>query len=164
MIITPERAALEAPQRFDHLRGLVRQASHEGPRIDTVERDRRRHRLARGHDLLALFIADQGEGDLGPTGGAPEGRTRPRWPEPHGRRSVSLFAAFPLPRVVDGTREGQTIEPVPRDQRLGSPEGDSSYVLEDGGPRFCLKASCAAAGARGGCGGAWTWADGPRSR
>jgi hypothetical protein len=39
MIITPEQAALKAQERFEHLLGLVRQASHDGRRIDTVERD-----------------------------------------------------------------------------------------------------------------------------
>ena len=146
MIITPEQAALKAQQRFDHLLGLVRQASHEGQRIDTVERDLMRHLLALGHDLLALFIANQGDGDLGPTVEAPEGRTLQRLPEPHVRRYVSIFGEFTIPRVVYGTREGQKIEHVPLDQRLGLPEGDFSYVLEDWGQRLCLKGSFAEAG------------------
>ena len=56
MIITPEQAALTAQERFAHLLDLVRQARQDGPRIDTVERDRRRPRLALGHDLRALVI------------------------------------------------------------------------------------------------------------
>src|SRR3954447_21750978 len=146
MIITPEQAALKAQERFDHLLGLVRQARCDGQRIDTVERDLMRHLLALGHDLLALFIANQGDGDLGPTVEAPEGRTLQRLPEPHVRRYVSIFGAFTLPRAVYGTREGQKIEHVPLDQRLGLPEGDFSYVLEDWGQRFCLKESFAEAG------------------
>mgnify|MGYP003296752549 CR=1 FL=1 len=146
MIITPEQAALKAQERFDHLLNLVRQASHDGERIDTVERDLMRHLLALGHDLLALFIAKQGDGDLGPTMQTSEGRALHRLPEAHARRYVSIFGEFTLPRVVYGTREGQTIECVPLDQRLGLPEGDFSYVLEDWGQRFCLKESFAEAG------------------
>src|SRR5947208_785776 len=146
VIITPEQAALKSQERFDHLLDLVRQASHDGERIDTVEQDLMRHLLALGHDLLALFIANQGDGDLGPTVEAPEGRTLHRLPRSHVRRYVSLFGEFTIPRVVYGTREGQKIECVPLDRRLGLPEGDFSYVLEDWGQRFCLKESFAEAG------------------
>jgi hypothetical protein len=131
MIITPEQAALKARQRFDSLLDLVRHASHDGQRIDTVERDLMRHLLALGHDLLGLFIANQGDGDLGPTVEAPEGRTLHRLPQPHDHRYVSIFGEFLIPRVVYGNREGQKIEYVPLDERLGLPEGDFSYVLED---------------------------------
>src|SRR5512142_2498578 len=146
MIITPEQAALKAQERFDHLLDLVRQASHDGERIDTVERDLMRHLLALGHDLLALFLAKQGDGDLGPTMQTSEGRALHRLPEAHARRYVSIFGEFTLPRVVYGTREGQKIECVPLDERLGLPAGDFSYVLEDRGQRFCLKESFAEAG------------------
>src|SRR5512135_1511981 len=146
MIITPEQAALKAQQRFASLLDLVHHASHDGQRIDTVERDLMRHLLALGHDLLALFIANQGEGDLGPTVESPEGRTRHRLPQPHDRRYVSIFGEFTIPRFVYGTREGQKIEQVPLDERRGLPESDFSYVLEDWGQRFCLKESFAEAG------------------
>ena len=82
----------------------------------------------------------------------PEGRDRPRaaplrrLPEPHDRRYVSIFGELTIARVVYGTREGQKIERVPLDERLGLPEGDFSYVLEDWGQRLCLKESFAEAG------------------
>lgn len=44
-------------------------------------------------------------------------------------------------RRVYGTREGQKIEAVPLDARLGLPAGDFSYVLEDWQQRLCLKES-----------------------
>ena len=50
-----------------------------------------------------------------------------------------------IPRVVYGSREGQEIESVPLDERLGLPAGDFSYVLEDWVQRFCLKGSFAEA-------------------
>ena len=67
-------------------------------------------------------------------------------PEPHDRRYVSIFGELIIPRVVYGTREGQKIERVPLDVRLGLPEGEFSYVLEDWVQRFCLKESFAEAG------------------
>jgi hypothetical protein len=51
-----------------------------------------------------------------------------------------------IARVGYGTGEGQKIERAPLDERLGLPEADFSYVLEDWGQRFCLKESSAEAG------------------
>jgi hypothetical protein len=146
MIITPEQAALKAQQRFDHLLRLVQQASQDGQRIDTVERDLFRHLLDLGHDLLTTFIARQGDGDQGPEVETPDGRCVHRLPESHQRRYVSIFGELTIARVVYGSREGQKIERIPLDERLGLPEGDFSYVLEDWGQRFCLKESFAEAG------------------
>ena len=42
--------------------------------------------------------------------------------------------------------QGEEIERVPLDERLGLPEGDFSYVLEDWSQRLCLKGSFAEAG------------------
>src|SRR5512135_2087925 len=146
MIITPEQATLKAQQRFESLLGLVRQASQDGQRIDTVERDLFRHLLALGLDLLTAFVARQGDGDQGPEVETTDGQTAHRLPECHDRRYVSIFGELTLTRVVYGTREGQKIERVPLDERLGLPEGDFSYVLEDWSQRFCLKESFAEAG------------------
>src|SRR5512135_693371 len=146
MIITPEQATLKARERFDSLLDLVRRASDDGQRIDTVERDLMRHLLALGHDLLTAFVARQGDGDRGPEVETAEGRIARRLPESHDRRYVSIFGELTIARVVYGTREGQKIELVPLDERLGLPEGEFSYVLEDWGQRFCLKGSFAEAG------------------
>ncbi|HMB06915.1 MAG TPA: hypothetical protein VKP69_24665, partial [Isosphaeraceae bacterium] len=138
--------ALKAQQQLDHLQDLVRQAAQAGQRIDSVERDLMRHLLALGHTLLSSFVAQQGDGDLGPQAPASEGHTARRLPERHSRRYVSIFGELTITRAVYGTREGQKIEQVPLDERLGLPEGEFSYVLEDWGQRFCLKESFAEAG------------------
>jgi hypothetical protein len=146
MIITPEQATLKAQERFDHLLDLVRQVSQDGRRIDTVERDLFRHLLALGHDLLTAFVAHQGDGDRGPEAETSDGQAVRRLPERHDRRYMSIFGELTITRVVYGTREGQKIVLVPLDERLGLPEGDFSYVLEDWSQRFCLKESFAEAG------------------
>lgn len=76
----------------------------------------------------------------------PDGCIVRRLPEPHRRRYLSIFGELTITRVVYGIREGQKIELVPLDERLGLPEGEFSYVLEDWGQRFCLKESFAEAG------------------
>jgi hypothetical protein len=146
MIITPEQAALKAQHQFDALRDFVQQASRDGQRIDTVERELFRQLLGLGHTLLSAFVAATGDGDLGPEAETPEGRTVRRLPERHDRRYVSIFGELTVARAVYGTREGQKIERVPLDERLALPEGDFSYVLEDWGQRLCLKGSFAEAG------------------
>src|SRR3954452_15318905 len=146
MIITPEQAALKAREQFDALRDFVEQAAQDGQRIDTVEREVFRQLLGLGHTLLSAFVAAQGDGDLGPEAEAPEGHTVRRLPERHDRRYVSIFGELTIARVVYGSREGQAIEHVPLDERLGLPEGDFSYVLEDWSQRPCLKGSFAEAG------------------
>jgi hypothetical protein len=146
MILAPEQAALKAQEQFDALRDLVQQAVQEKQRIDTVERSLMRQLLALGHTLLSAFVAKQGDGDLGPEVETVGGQTARRLPERHDRRYVSIFGELAIDRVVYGTREGQVIERVPLDERLGLPEGDFSYVLEDWGQRLCLKESFAEAG------------------
>jgi hypothetical protein len=111
-----------------------------------VEREVFRQLLGLGHTLLSAFVAAHGDGDLGPQAETPEGRTVRRLSERHDRRYMSIFGELAIDRVAYGTREGQRIERVPLDERLGLPEGDFSYVLEDWGQRLCLKGSFAEAG------------------
>jgi hypothetical protein len=54
-----------------------------------------------------------------------------RLPRLHRRPYQSIFGLFELERVVYGTREGQRIEHVPLDARLGLPAGKFSYLLQD---------------------------------
>src|SRR3954469_412190 len=145
MMVT-ELAALNPRAQFEQMLDFVRQAADDGLRIDSVERDLMRQLLALGYTLLCSFVASQGDGDVGPEATTPEGDTSRRLPERHDRRYVSIFGELTIPRVVYGTREGQKIEWVPLDERLGLPEGDFSYVLEDWSQRLCLKESFAEAG------------------
>jgi len=146
MILTPEQAALKAHDQFHALGEFVQQAAQDGLRIDTVERELFRQLLGLGHALLSAFVAAQGDGDLGPDVETPGGHPVRRLPERHDRRYVSIFGELTLARVAYGTREGQRIERVPLDERLGLPEGDFSYVLEDWSQRLSLKGSFAEAG------------------
>ena len=112
-----------------------------------------RQLLGLGHTLLtasspsrATATSDRHEIDRGPD--------RPTTPLKHDRRYVSIFGELTISRVVYGTREGQKIERVPLDERLGLPEDSFSYVLEDWAQRLCLKESFAEAGHRWRCSGA----------
>jgi hypothetical protein len=145
MMVT-EQAALKAQEQFEQIQNFIGQAVQDGRRIDSVERDLMRYLLALGYSLLSSYVAQQGDGDVGSDVTTPEGDTARRLPERHDRRYVSIFGELTIPRVVYGTREGQKIEWVPLDERLGLPDGDFSYVLEDWSQRLCLKESFAEAG------------------
>jgi hypothetical protein len=144
-MMTPEQTALKARQQFDALRDFVQQATRDGQRIDAVERELLRQLLDLGYTLLSAFVAQQGDGDVGPQAETAEGRIARRLPGRHDRRYVSTFGELAITRAVYGSREGQRIERVPLDERLGLPEGEFSYVLEDWGQRLCLKGSFAEA-------------------
>jgi hypothetical protein len=145
MIIAQEPVLLKAHTELLDLVEFVHQAAHRAERIDRVERELMRRLLALGLSLLEVFVAEQGDGDLGPDAQADDGRTLRRLPQPHDRRYVSIFGALVITRVVYGSREGQKIERIPLDEQLGLPAGDFSYVLEDWTQRFCLKGSFAEA-------------------
>jgi hypothetical protein len=145
MIFSQEQALLKAQADLQDLVTFARQAASEGTRIDRVERELMRRLLGLGLTLLRLFIAEQGDGDLGAELPAADGHTLRRLPAPHDRRYVSIFGELLISRAAYGSREGRAIERVPLDERLGLPAGDFSYVLEDWAQRFCLKGSFAEA-------------------
>jgi hypothetical protein len=156
-MIAYEREFLKAHEQFELLIEKVRQAGKDGRRIDEVERTIFTELLQVGFQLLSAFIKNAEEGEVGETidvpvaterpapvsdaGQASEIRTLRRLPEQHTRRYVSLFGELTITRWVYGTREGQAIEAVPLDARLGLPAGDFSYVLEDWQQRLCVKES-----------------------
>jgi hypothetical protein len=157
MMIACEQEFLKAHKQFEQLVESVRQAGKDGQRIDEVERTVFTELLRMGLHLLKAFVGSAGDGDLGKTldvpvvegipGSSPEDesvpkvRTLRRLPNRRSRRYVSIFGELTVTRWVYGTREGQAIEAVPVDARLGLPAGDFSYVLEDWQQRLCVKES-----------------------
>jgi len=76
----------------------------------------------------------------------PDGRVCQRLEQPHSRRYVSIFGLFQLQRTVYGSREGQTIDFVPVDNRLQLPESDFSYLLQDWDQSMCVEEAFSQAG------------------
>jgi hypothetical protein len=146
MIFAQEQAFLKAEKHLRALVAYVREATTAGERIDQVERCLMRQLLQVGHALLSAFVAGQGDGDAGESLEGPGGQSWRRLAEPHERRYVSIFGELRLRRFVYGSREGQKIEAVPLDERLGLPAGEFSYVLEDWAQRLCTRDSYAEAG------------------
>jgi hypothetical protein len=109
----------------------VEEAAAQGRPIHEVEKGIWERVLQMGHQAMGQFLACQGDGDVGEQVTMPDGRSWQRLEEPHARWYQSIFGAFRLERTVYGTREGQRIEYVPLDARLGLPESEFSYVLQD---------------------------------
>jgi hypothetical protein len=156
-MIAYEREFLKVQEKVEQLVESVRQAGSEGRRIDEVERMIMAELLQLGLRLLEAFLQRAGDGDAGETieipvtsddepstaetPATPEMRTVRRLHEPHSRPYTSIFGRLTIMRRVYGTREGQKIEAVPLDARLGLPAGEFSYVLEDWQQRLCVKES-----------------------
>lgn len=141
MIVAHEQAFLKAQQQLQALETFVEQAAADGQRIDLVERELFSQLLALGHTLLSAFVAAQGDGDAGPELQTPEGRTVRRLKGKHQRRYLSIFGELSIRRFVYALREGQKVQRAPLDERLGLPESEFSYVLEDWLGRLCVKES-----------------------
>jgi len=159
-MIAFEREFLKAHRKLEQLVESVRRAGQEGRRIDEVERMLFAELLAMGRHLITAYVAGAGDGNAGETvdvptvaeeagaipnesacGGITATRTLRRLAEPRTRRYVSIFGELAITRFVYGTREGQKIEAIPLDARLGLPAGEFSYVLEDWQQRLCVKES-----------------------
>jgi hypothetical protein len=143
MIMTQEQAFLQAQAQLADLIAFVRAAPADGLRIDQVERGLFDRLLQLGFSLLTAHVAAHGDGDVGDTATAPDGQTCRKLPDPHDRTYRSAFGPLTIRRAAYGSREGQKIAWVPLDARLGLPEGEFSYLLEDWSLRFCLRGAFA---------------------
>jgi hypothetical protein len=123
-----EMADWELPPALEQ---YVRQAAEAGSPMHEVEQDVLRRVQAIGRQAIRRFLAAQGDGDLGETFTLPDGQELKRLARRHRRSYQSIFGRFELDRVVYGSREGQKIVLAPLDQRLGLPENDFSYLLQD---------------------------------
>jgi len=143
-MMSQEEAFLKARQVFEQTMKYVEAAKDE--RTDLVERDLFGRLLQMGLAFLEGYVAGHGDGDEGAELKLGE-RLLKRLPETHGRRYLSIFGELNWQRYVYGTREGQKIEHVPLDARLGLPAEEISYVLEDWLERLCVKDAFVEAGA-----------------
>jgi len=140
MIMTKEAELLKAENHFREMVDFIDKAVAAGLRIDEVERGLLRGAWQVCLAMVHAFVAAHGDGNVGDTLQVP-GRSTPlrRLPDKHWRRYFSIFGDGGWERYVYGSREGQRIEHVPLDARLGLPRGDFSYVLEDWSQRLCVK-------------------------
>lgn len=126
-------------QRLTELVGFLQTALQEGTALHHIERGLWKGLLQLGHDFMEQLFTLAGTGDMGATLTLPTGAESHRLPELHQRRYVSIFGVFALQRVVYGSREGQSLDFVPLDNRLQLPASDFSYVLQDWDQNLCVE-------------------------
>jgi hypothetical protein len=126
-----EGKGLELQSQIEELQGFIRTAAATGLAVHEVEQGLFKRLLALGHQFQQWFFALLGDGDQGETLTTDAGRVLCRLSNLHRRAYQSIFGCFNLERVAYGTREGQRIEHVPLDARLGLPAGKFSYLLQD---------------------------------
>lgn len=141
MIVSEERGFLKSRGVFGSLCEAVVRAGDEGQRLDEVERELFSQLMELGRTLTQEFVDRAGEGDAGPTQKGEDGATLHRSAKVHARRYLSIFGELAISRWVYARRVGQKIESAPLDQKLGLPDSDFSYVLQDWQQRMCLKES-----------------------
>lgn len=141
MILSQEQGFLKSQEVFGALCETVVRAGEKGKRLDGVERELFAKLMELGRTLAQEFVNRAGDGDAGLTQKADDGTTLHRSAKRQPRRYLSIFGELAISRWVYARRVGQKIESAPLDRKLGLPDSDFSYVLQDWQQRMCLKES-----------------------
>jgi len=140
MIMTEEQAILKGQMQFDQMVAFMQQSAQKGMPIDQVERGLWESLLAMGLTMLTGYVKSHGTGNVGSTV-AYDGRRLRRLQSLHERRYVSVFGELGISRRAYGTRETQKHQVVPLDARLGLPDSEFSYLLQQWDQSFCVQGS-----------------------
>lgn len=140
MIIDQEQAMLKTQSEFDSILTMLKDATGQGLQLHEVEANLWERLLRIGHLAIQGYIDSQGIGDLGPTLEY-QGRTLKRLPGLFDVRYVSIFGEHLIQRVAYGTRLTQKLEVIPLDAKLGLPDSEFSYLLQDWDQSLCVQNS-----------------------
>jgi len=123
----------------DDLTLFVQQAVHEGSDLDTVERGALARVLAIGRAAVDLFLAGQGDGDLGADVTTSDGNILHRSEATVERPLRTIFGAHAFQAFVYARGSKRKIELRPVDARINLPEGKASYLLQEFTQLFCVE-------------------------
>ncbi len=118
-------------EEFDEIMDFVRTSFEQRGTAHEVENGLWQRMLKLGHSLFGTWLELFGDGDAGDCVVVEGEREVRRLDALHRREIQNVFGLFELNRAVYGTREGQKIEAIPLDERLGLPQGKNSYLLQD---------------------------------
>lgn len=121
------------------LAAFVRQGAREGSTLDDIERGTLRKVLDLGAAAVGLFLAAQGDGDLGPCVEVDDGRTLYRSAAVEQRPVRTIFGEHAFAAFVYSAGSKRKIELRPIDARLNLPEGKASYLLQEFSQLFCIE-------------------------
>jgi hypothetical protein len=137
-ILTQEQLLLNAQAQFDALKQRILEYTEGQIRTDQAERNVFAGLLPIGLTLLRAFVAGAGVGDEGEQVSR-GGRTLQRSDELRRKLYRSVFGTLSILRWVYAAGAKKKIEYAPTDARLGLPQGEYSYVMEDWLQRLCVK-------------------------
>ncbi len=123
----------------DDLAAFVRQAVQKGSSFHDVERGVFTRVLEIGFAAVDLFLAAQGEGDLGDCIETPEGTVLYRSEATVERPLRTIFGEHALQTYVYSQGPKRKIELRPIDARINLPEGKASYLLQEFSQLFCVE-------------------------
>ena len=118
-------------EQFAQILTFVQEGYQQGGTAHEIESGLWQRILKLGREVFQAWLDLFGDGDAGDQIVLEDGRERRRLADLHRREIQNVFGVFELMRAVYGTREGQKIEAVPLDERLGLPQGKNSYLLQD---------------------------------
>ena len=132
---------------FDEIMEFVQTAFQQERAAHEVEKGLWQRMLKLGGSIFGAWLDLFGDGDAGDRLVLEDGREVRRLDALHRREIQNVFGLFELMRAVYGTREGQEIEAVPLDERLGLPQGKNSYLLQDWDQALAVEMPYATVGA-----------------
>ena len=118
---------------------FVRQAVAKGLNFDDVERGVFGQLLKIGLASINLFLAAQGDGDLGESVETQDGVVLYRSEELFKRSLRTIFGEHTLHSYVYSRGSKRKIELRPIDARINFPEGKASYLLQEFSQMFCVE-------------------------
>jgi hypothetical protein len=121
------------------LTGFVFQAAQDGASFDHLERGVFRRLLEMGSAAVDLFLKAQGDGDLGPSVEADDGRILYRSDTVQQRPLRTIFGEQTFQAFVYSQGSKRRIELRPIDARINLPEGKASYLLQEFSQLFCVE-------------------------
>jgi hypothetical protein len=123
----------------DDLTGFVRQSVEKGTELDLLERGIFARVLAMGRAAVDLFLAAQGDGDLGASVVGEEHVVLYRSASIVDRPLRTIFGEHLLRSYVYSQGSKKKIELRPIDARINLPEGKTSYLLQEFTQLFCVE-------------------------
>jgi hypothetical protein len=141
MIIEVEDRYRKAAKEFSRVVAAVEQAAQRSDAVHEVEETTWRGLIDVGREMVAGYIQTQAEEVARPEVIEHDGKKLHRLPERRTRPYVSAFGPTPFVRDVYATRETQRQEVAPLDAKLGMPEGNISYLLQNWSGTKCVKES-----------------------
>jgi len=118
---------------------FVQRGVREASSLDEIERGVLGKVLDMGFAAVELFLAAQGDGDLGASVEVEDGRTLYRSESVEKRPLRTIFGEHVFEAYVYSAGSKRKIELRPIDARINLPEGKASYLLQEFSQVFCVE-------------------------